>query len=86
MNSFTLSLGGQSETFRPAEDFSDGHDRLHWTLSGIEKLIRLGVWRREYDLRGKLRTKPPHVETVIEAASRTKRKKSVIPPLSQSPR
>ena len=86
MNPFTLSLSGQSETFRPAEDFSEGHDRLHWTLAGIEKLIRLGVWRREYDLRGKLKTKPPHVETVIEAASRNRRKRAAIPPLSQSSR
>jgi hypothetical protein len=86
MDPFTLSLGGQSETFRPAEDFSEGHDRLHWTLAGIEKLIRLGLWRREYDMRGKLKTKPPHVEMVIEAASRTKRKRSIIPPLSQAAR
>ena len=86
MKPFTVSLGGQSETFRPAKDFSEGHDRLHWTLAGIDKLIRLGVWRREYDPHGKLKTKPPQVEMVIQAANRNKRKKAFIPPLSQTTR
>jgi hypothetical protein len=81
---FTVSRSGKIETFLPAEDFSEGHDRVHWTLSGIEKLIKLGLWCREYDLRGNLKSKPPLVETIIATTTPTKRKKPMIPPLSRT--
>lgn len=58
MERFTIKIGAREETFRPTEDFAEGHDRLHWTLAGIEKLIMLGVWKREYTLRGALKMKP----------------------------
>ena len=66
MNLFTIKVGARKETFRPNEDFAEGHDRLHWTLAGIEKLIVLGIWKREYTLRGALKTKPPRVEKLLE--------------------
>jgi hypothetical protein len=80
---FVISVGGKVETFRPNEDFNEGHERLHWSLEGIEKLIRLGLWHREYDLRGRLKSKPPQVEKVIEAALRKPVKKPQLPLLSQ---
>ena len=69
MDIFTIANGGRSETFRTHVDFTEGYDRLHWTLSGIEKLINLGLWKREYTLRGTLKTKPPRVETLQALAS-----------------
>ena len=86
MDSFSISHIEGIETFRFGEDYCDGHERLHWTLRGIEKLIRLGLWRREYDLRGKLRSTPPRVEYLIEQANRTVRRRVPIPPLSQTAR
>ena len=86
MDRFTIRVGTREETFRPTEDFAEGHDRLHWTLAGIEKLITLGVWKREYTLRGILKTKPPRVEKLLGLATPNKRRASTIAPLSQSPR
>jgi len=86
MDRFTIRIGTREETFLPTEDFAEGHERLHWTLAGIEKLITLGVWKREYTLRGILKTKPPRVEKLLELAPPGKRGASTIPPLSQSPR
>ena len=83
MEQFTIKIGGREETFRPIEDFAEGHERSHWTLSGIEKLIRIGAWKREYTLRGTLKTKPPSVERLLEIAKR--RRLGLILPLSQSP-
>ena len=83
---FSISVGGKVETFRPIEDFTDGHERLHWTLGGIEKLIKMGLWRREYDLRGKLKSKPPRVEAVVEAVNRKACRKPAIPTLAHAPR
>jgi hypothetical protein len=70
MDLFTIVNGERSETFRPQVDFAEGYDHLHWTLSGIEKLIKLGLWKREYSLRGALKTKPPRVERLQALASR----------------
>jgi hypothetical protein len=85
MTPFTVSVSGKTETFLPADDFTEGHERLHWTLGGIEKLIKIGLWRREYDLRGKLKSKPPRVEAVIEALNRLPRRNPAAP-LPQAPR
>ena len=85
MNCFSVAHNGRIETFRFGEDYEDGHERLHWTLPGIEKLIRLGLWRREYDLRGRLRSVPPRVEGLIEKP-RAVRRNPTIPPLSQTAR
>jgi hypothetical protein len=86
MTPFTVSVGKMTETFWPIRDFAEGHDHFHWTLDGIEKLIRIGLWRRDYDLRGKLKSKPPRVEAVIEAVNRRPRRVPSIPPLSQGVR
>ena len=86
MDCFSIAGNDRIETFRLGDDYGEGHDRLHWTLRGIEKLIRLGLWRREYDMRGKLKSKPPRVETIIELGIPRRHGKSVIPTLMQAAR
>lgn len=85
MDTFTIKFRDREETFRLMEDFAEGHDRYHWTLAGIEKLIRLGVWKRDYTLRGALKTKPPRVEKLLELAVQNRPPASAIPPCPSRP-
>jgi len=64
MHAFKITTEAATETFRPGADFSDGDTRSHWTLSGLEKLIRLKLWERRLDRRGSVVQKPPLVEDV----------------------
>ena len=64
MHAFKITIGTASETFSPGVDFAEGETRRHWTLAGLEKLIRLGVWERRLDRRGTVLKKPPTVEEV----------------------
>jgi hypothetical protein len=68
MRDFTISVNGETVTFRFGVDFAEGENRLCWTLSGIEKLISGGLWRREFDRRGNLLSKPVPVETLMRKA------------------
>lgn len=49
MHEFSITGRGRTETFRIGNDYGPGELRHHWTLSGLEKLIRLGLWKRELD-------------------------------------
>jgi hypothetical protein len=71
MNDFDVRIGKVTATFRINVDFDEGEDRLCWTLSGLEKLIGLGLWRREFDKRGNLLSKPMSVETAMLLSNRT---------------
>lgn len=71
MDAFTLTVRGISQTFTHGIDFTDGDTRQHWTLSGLEKLIALGLWKRQLDRRGTVVVKPPAVERVRRLASAT---------------
>jgi hypothetical protein len=42
---FSLSLNKGTATFQFELDFAEGVDRLCWTPIGIEKLIKLGLWK-----------------------------------------
>jgi hypothetical protein len=64
MRAFSVTVDNASETFNPGTDFADGESRQHWTFEGVEKLIRLGLWRRCLDRRGTVLEKPPAVERV----------------------
>ena len=64
MRAFILTVDGATETFNPDVDFADGESRQHWTLQGLQKLIRLGLWHRQLDRRGTVLEKPPAVERV----------------------
>ena len=64
MRAFKITIGGTTATFRPGKEFSDGEERAHWTLDGLEKLIQLGVWERQLDRRGNVLKKPPTVEEI----------------------
>jgi hypothetical protein len=64
MRAFKIIIGSASATFRPGRDFSDGDERAHWTLEGLEKLILLGIWERRLDRRGNVLQKPPTVEEI----------------------
>jgi hypothetical protein len=86
MDCFSIAGNDRIERFRLGDDYGEGHDRLHWTLRGIEKLIRLGLWRREYDMRGKLKSKPLRVEVLMELGVPKRYGKSVIPTLRQATR
>ncbi len=46
----------------------EGEDRLCWTMAGLNKLIALGLWRREFDARGNLKTKAPTVMDLMRVA------------------
>lgn len=64
MRAFRITIDNITETFTPGADFSDGDDRQHWTLEGLNKLIQLGLWERRLDRRGSVLEKPPTVERV----------------------
>ena len=64
MHAFKITTEAATETFSPGADFADGETRSHWTLSGLEKLIRLKLWERRLDRRGNVLQKPPLVEDV----------------------
>lgn len=60
-----MRVGGEPATFRFGVDFAEGEHRLCWTLPGIDKLIGLGLWKREFDGRGNLVSKPVSVEALM---------------------
>jgi hypothetical protein len=70
MHDFSLNLDKRTATFQFELDFTEGVDRLCWTPTGIEKLIKLGLWKRQFDRRGNLITKPMAVETLMRVAAR----------------
>jgi hypothetical protein len=68
MNDFVIQgrTGTLIAVFHFGIDFSEGERRLCWTASGLDKLIELGLWRREFDKRGNLKTKPIRVEAAMK--------------------
>jgi hypothetical protein len=69
MDEFQITAKGRTETFRIGNDYGPGEIRQHWTLSGLEKLIRLGLWKREIDKRGRVKAKPPGPSAYAEIAT-----------------
>ena len=65
MGDFELSVGEQKSTFRYGIDFAEGNNRFCWTPAGIDKLLAVGLWRREFDQRGNLKSKPVTVEAAM---------------------
>jgi hypothetical protein len=63
---FRLSAGDQNVTFRFGVDFVEGNDRLRWTPAGIDKLLAAGLWKREFDRCGNLRSKPATPEMAMQ--------------------
>jgi hypothetical protein len=66
MGDFKCSAGQQNVTFRYGVDFVEGNDRLRWTPAGIDKLLAAGLWRREFDRRGNLKSKPVTPEAAMK--------------------
>ncbi len=66
MHDFTVTLGRRKANFTFGTDFSEGENRLCWTLAGLDKLIALGLWRREFDRHGNLIAKPMTVEMAMK--------------------
>jgi hypothetical protein len=66
MRNFTLTLGKSTATFRFGVDYAEGDNRFCWTLAGIEKLIACGLWKREFDKCGNLKSKPMTVEAAMK--------------------
>ena len=64
MKAFKITVGSVSASFAPGKEFSEGDERAHWTLEGLDKLILLGIWERQLDRRGTVLKKPPTVEEV----------------------
>ena len=64
MRPFRITIDGKTETFAPEADFTDGEQRQHWTLGGLDKLIQLGLWERRLDRRGMVLERLPTVEHV----------------------
>jgi hypothetical protein len=62
MGDFEFCVGEQKSTFRYGIDFVQGNNRFCWTPAGIDKLLAVGLWRREFDQRGNLKSKPVTVE------------------------
>ena len=62
---FRFTAGQQNVTFRYSVDFIEGNDRLRWTPLGIDKMLAAGLWRREFDGNGNLKSKPMTPETVM---------------------
>jgi hypothetical protein len=66
MQDFKLTNNSFSASFFHSHDFAEGEDRLCWTMAGLYKLIALGLWRREFDQRGNLKSKPLTVEAAMK--------------------
>ena len=66
MQDFKLTNNSFFATFFEGHDFAEGEDRLCWTMAGLNKLIALSLWHREFDQRGNLRSKPITVEAVMQ--------------------
>jgi hypothetical protein len=66
VHDFKLTNNSFFATFFEEHDFVEGEDRLCWTMAGLSKLIALGLWRREFDCRGNLKSKPMTVETAMK--------------------
>jgi hypothetical protein len=63
------SLSGTGQKgFCLGDDYGPGEVRQHWTLSGLEKLIALRLWKTEFDSRGRVRSKSPTVEMIMRLA------------------
>jgi len=69
VHDFKVSNNSFFTTFFAEHDFVEGEDRLCWTMAGLNKLIALGLWKREFDSRGNLKSKP----MTVEAASKLPR-------------
>ena len=82
MDFFSIDKNDRIETFRMGDDYAEGHERLHWTLRGIEKIIRLGLWAREFRPDGSLKTKPLRVEEAMDLATPRRRAAPPIAPLA----
>jgi hypothetical protein len=65
MEDFKFSVGQQNVIFRYGVDFVEGN-RLRWTPAGIDKLLAAGIWRREFDQRGNLKSKPVTPEAAMK--------------------
>jgi hypothetical protein len=65
---FRLASNGFFATFFEGHDFDEGEDRLCWTMAGLNKLMALGLWKRELDQRGNLKAKPPTVAQMMGLA------------------
>jgi hypothetical protein len=63
---FTITFGRRKATFCLGIDFCEGENRLCWTLAGLDKLIGVGLWKREFDRRGNLISKPMTVEMAMK--------------------
>jgi hypothetical protein len=70
VHDFKLTNNSFFATFFEEHDFVEGEDRLCWTMAGLNKLIALGLWRREFDGRGNLKTKAPTVADLKRLADR----------------
>ena len=66
MQDFKLTNNSFFATFFEGHDFAEGEDRLCWTMAGLNKLIALSLWHREFDQRGNLSSKPMTVEAVMQ--------------------
>ena len=66
MHNFKLTNNSFFATFFEEHDFVEGEDRLCWTMAGLNKLIALGLWRREFDAPGNLKTKAMSVEAAMQ--------------------
>jgi hypothetical protein len=70
MPEFSLNIGGRKHVFLFGIHYVEGNDRFCWTEAGIKKLINAGLWRREFDGRGNLKSKPPTVPDLIRVSKR----------------
>ena len=66
MQDFVVRIAKRVAIFRFGPDFTEGESRLCWTAKGLEKLIEIGLWRREFDKRGNLNSKPLRVEAAMK--------------------
>jgi hypothetical protein len=69
MRDFSLRVGNTTAVFRFGIEFVEGDGRLCWTMAGIDRLIAVGLWRRGFDLRGNLKSKPITVEAAMRQSA-----------------
>ncbi len=70
MEEFSFVIGKQRHVFRFGVHFAQGNERMVWTPDGITKLINCGLWRREFDKRGNLLSRPISVADAIRLAKK----------------
>lgn len=59
--SFVLTHAAKRDIFECGRDFYEWHGGQYWNDGGLQKLVELGIWKREIDAGGFFVCNPPNI-------------------------